>query len=302
MVLGFRSAKSKKKKTTVHGEAGTAYGSRLWIRSFLLWASLFVVSFVMANIFWDRFGQQIIETSRFQLTPDSLNLGEYPAWIHYDVRPELLLISFPEKNGNVLQRDVLQKVASAAERHPWIRKVQSLRKVYPGTISANVVWRQPVLMVRIPEGLLPVDAEGVLLPSRDFTPVEAAQYPRLVGLDVLPAGPAGQSWGDARVVQAAELAALLFEDWKKYGFRHIELISTQITHPPKYEFIIVTHSGSRIVWGHAPSVVTTQEASADEKLARIEAYYRQHGSFDGIDGLQEIDVRPLGGLRVRGLN
>lgn len=302
MFLGLKSTTSKKRRLTASSEARTGTGARVWIRFGLIWATVVVFAFVGANIFWDRFGSQIVRASRFALTPDSLELGEVPAWIHHDVRPEVLLISFPDGKGNVLDRDVLSRVALAADQHPWIKKVQELRKVYPSKIRAAVVWRQPVAMVRVHEGLLPVDAEGVLLPSRDFTPLEAAQYPRIVGLDSLPAGPAGQTWGDVRVVQAASLAGLLLTDWKKYGFRHIELASDKAAHSAEFEFVIVTQSGSRIVWGHAPSVPVMQEVSPDDKMNRLRAYYKEHGSFDGIDGPQEIDLRPLEGVRVRRLS
>jgi|YNPNPStandDraft_1061719.scaffolds.fasta_scaffold03207_7 hypothetical protein len=297
MVMGLRSTKSRKKSSAGRSQAESTNLTRGWIRFILLWSTFLVLLFVGANVFWDRFGNAIVQASRFQLSPDSLDLGEFPPWIHHDIRPELLLIAFPDKGGNILQRDVLAKIASAAEEHPWVRKVSDLRKFYPNRIHAAIEWRQPVAMVRIAEGLLPVDANGVLLPSRDFTPVEAAQYPRIVGAYPLPSGPAGHNWGDVRISQAASLAELLFSDWKKYGFRQIEL-GPEGTND---EFVIVTHSGSRILWGHPPAVAVAREASPEEKMQRLHAYYREHGSFDGIDGPQEIDLRPREGLRVRPL-
>jgi len=301
MFFGLKSTRPKKKRSTTSNETHSVNGIRALIRFALVWGIVIVLMFVGANVFWDRFGDQIIGATRFALVPDSLDLGELPPWIHHDVRPEILLISFSDKRGNVLQRNVLSRVASAAEQHPWIKNVENLRKTYPNEIRAAVVWRQPVAMVRIAGGLLPVDAEGVLLPSRDFTPVEAAQYPRIVGLDTLPAGPAGQNWGDARVVQAASLAGLLLADWRKYGLHHIEWKPENPRNSTEFEFVVVTQSGSRIIWGHAPSVPVVREASPDDKLNRLRVYYKEHGSFDGIDGPQEIDVRPLQGVRVRRL-
>lgn len=298
MVMGLRSAKSRKKGSGSRNGTKPIGPTPRWIRFTLLWSTFLVLGFVGANIFWERFGHAIVQASRFQLSPDSLDLGEFPPWIHHDIRPELLLIAFPDKGGNILQPDVLAKLASAAEEHPWVRKVANLRKYYPNRIHVAIEWRQPVAMVRIAEGLLPVDANGVLLPTRDFTPVEAAQYPRIVGTYPLPGGPAGQNWGDVRISQAASLAELLFSDWKKYGFRQIEPGPDEATD----EFVIVTHSGSRILWGHPPAVSVVREASPEEKMQRLHAYYREHGSFDGIEGPQEIDLRPTAGLRVRPLH
>jgi len=80
------------------------------------------------------------------------------------------------------------------------------------------------------------------------------------------------------------------------------LVSDKPAHSAEFEFVIVTQSGSRIVWGHAPAVPVVQEVSPDDKMNRLRAYYKEHGSFDGIDGPQEVDLRPLEGVRIRRLS
>ena len=64
-------------------------------------------------------------------------------------------------------------------------------------------------------GLYPIDALGVLLPTADFSRVEARTYPPLSEIRTLPLGPVGENWGDPRVGGGAELAAVLFEDWQR---------------------------------------------------------------------------------------
>lgn len=70
-------------------------------------------------------------------------------------------------------------------------------------------------MVEVTRGLLPIDSEGVLLPSEDFSPKEAEAYPRLGGIKSIPVGPVGTKWGDPRVDDNAQIAAVLIGDWAR---------------------------------------------------------------------------------------
>ena len=92
---------------------------------------------------------------------------------------------------------------------------------HPASVKVELVYRQPVCMVEVPGGVLAVDAEGVLLPSEDFSPLEAARYPRLVGVEQKPAGPPGRRWGDAKVVGGAEIAAALGPAWEVMRLQRI---------------------------------------------------------------------------------
>ena len=51
------------------------------------------------------------------------------------------------------------------------------------------------------------DADGVVLPSGDFTAESAAAYPRISGVESSPQGPEGSPWGDPVVEEAAPEAA-----------------------------------------------------------------------------------------------
>lgn len=266
------------------------------VRSFLGWGLVMTASAVAGNVFWENAGNRVTAGTRFAISPDCLVLSDPPAWIHHDVRPEILLaLELEQRDGiTVLDPDLPEKMAMAARQHPWIASVKGIRKLYPRTILFEVVWRTPVAMVRVPEGLLPVDENGVLLPTRDFTPIEASQYPRIYGVESLPAGPAGYPWGDPLVNDAASLAKLLSGAWKKFAFHHIEPSSGDGPPAPSAEgrgLTIVTHSGSRVIWGAPPNRSSSQEVSPEDKLRRLEALFREHGSFDSIDGPQVVDIR-----------
>jgi hypothetical protein len=169
-------------------------------------------------------------------------------------------------------------------------------------------------MVDVPKGVLAVDAEGVLLPSEDFSPLEAARYPRLVGVEQQPAGlPPGRRWGDARVVGGAEIAAALGSAWEVMRLQRIVPLAAG-TAPGAAEtgpddsarrarepiFVLFTRVGTRIFWGYAPGANMLGELSAGEKVARLQSYLAEHDTLDAPqDHPQELDVRTLARSRAR---
>jgi hypothetical protein len=164
-------------------------------------------------------------------------------------------------------------------------------------------------------GVLPVDAEGVLLPTGDFTSSEATRYPRLVRMDRLPTVAPGGHWGDARVVGAAEIAAVLGPAWNRLQLTRIEPLADDPAagtvggagpvggdsrrRPMEPVFALFTRAdatrgGTRILWGYAPGASVAGEISAVEKVARLLQYHAQHDALDGPQGQrQELDVRTM---------
>ena len=119
--------------------------------------------------------------------------------------------------------DLVERVAKAFAGHPWVAKVLSVAKRYPASVKVELAYRKPVCMVVVPGGLVPVDEGGILLPrgEGDFSPLEATRYPRLEGIDHMPAAPVGSRWTDAKVIGGAEIAAAIGPAWGGLGLRLI---------------------------------------------------------------------------------
>lgn len=263
-----------------------------WARLLAVWGLLAVALFVGNRMLWDAHRSRLLAQPRFHLTPEEIEVGDLPPWIHEDPRAEFLLSVAGGADLNLAADDALTKLVQAIEKHPWVRKVESAEKRFPGLVTVKLEWRMPVAMVRVQGGLLPVDREGVLLPTRDFTPLEAARYPRIEGVSEPPPGPAGVRWLDPVVLGGSRLAALLLPVWSKYQFRALIPLKSGGT-SAALDFAIRTRGGSVILWGDVPPEgVGAAEKVTAAKLQWLEAYFREHGSFEGVEGPQEIDLRP----------
>jgi len=161
-------------------------------------------------------------------------------------------------------------------------------------------------MVVVPEGLQPIDGEGVALPGydshskQDYIAPEFAQlFPRIFVGQTLPLG-LGVGWGDPVVVEAAKLAEFLQADWPtlRHVLYQIQLNSqpTSTVSSPKFVILGRPHPGGEpdllVHWGRAPGKESAGEPSAKVKLAKIKDWLAdpQRG---GSPLTGEIDVSSI---------
>jgi hypothetical protein len=182
------------------------------------------------------------------------------------------------------------RLSQAFSLHPWVSRVAAVRTAYPTHIAVDLVYRRPVAMVEVPGGLLPIDADGILLPTEDFTPEQARDYPRAAGIDSTPLGPVGTRWGDPKVEAAAKLAELLADDWQQLGLRRI-LVREETTAESGRRLVLdlTTRGGTTLVWGSQLGSEVASELKPAEKLKRL----RQLASADGGLDAAEAEKRDL---------
>ncbi|GAB4131579.1 hypothetical protein JCM17478_02230 [Thermopirellula anaerolimosa] len=250
------------------------------------------------NLLWKQAGAQLAIDPRYRLTAENLDIPDFPEWIHHDLRPEILAYLRESDRISVLDDNLTEQIYRAASAHPWIAAVSEVRLAFPARVQIVCEYRKPVAMVRVPEGLLPVDAKGVLLPTRDFTPQEAARYPRIEGIATPPSDIAGRPWGDPRVEAAAELAEILSPHWAQWQLARI--IPSQSDSPGSVPISLElqTRGGSQVIWGSPPSVGRVDEAPTELKIRRLDIYFKEHGSLEGLNGPQLFDLRSADSVRI----
>ncbi|HKD36320.1 MAG TPA: hypothetical protein VKB78_05950, partial [Pirellulales bacterium] len=158
----------------------------------------------------------------------------------------------------------------------------------------EIIYRRPVVMVEVPGGWYPVDAEGVLLPIDDFSPADARSYPLLSGVESSPIGGKGVKWGDAVVLGGAKLAECLAPLWSELGLGRIRWVKPAAGSDPSAPamFELFTAAGNVILWGAAPGSETAGEPTAQQKIVRLKAYIASHGSLDEPQGgPRDLDLR-----------
>lgn len=229
----------------------------------------------------------------YRVSRSQVVIVEPPEWAPHDLVDQVFRRGGLPDELSLLDDELTGRLAAAFARHPWVRRVASVRKSLPARVSVELEFRRPTAMIRLPAGAYPVDAEGTLLPPEDFSASQAKRFPAIEGIVSLPQGPAGSPWGDPFVSEAAQLAAVLEPHWERYRLTAI-VVPRRTTAEPAPDDVVMqlaTEGGTRIVWGRSPGTSHPGELSVEQKIGRLDQYLREFGAFDGSHGPYEIDIR-----------
>lgn len=272
--------------------------------SWILICAFLVFLFFATYFLWGRFGDILLSGNDFKITAESLEVTPQPEWIQRSNVAAEATVSGSLIGLSSREPDLTVRVGQAFLMHPWVRKVNHCRKRYPAKVSVNLEYRQPVGMVEVRGGRLPIDSEGVLLPTIDFSPDVANAFPRIVASQTNPVSDiAGSQWGDERVHGAARLAGFLLPYWRQLGLQKVIAYRgprNALAEAPPY-FVLRTVQGTNIIWGHAPEEKRSGEPPAEQKLVRLSEFAKRSGSLDVIEQDQSIDLRKAGSLNVAAL-
>ncbi|MCA9213539.1 MAG: hypothetical protein KDB27_10765 [Planctomycetales bacterium] len=249
---------------------------------------------------WQTHKEKILSKPEFKLTQERLIVTHAPKWIASDVVADTMVRG--RLHGlNVLDADFSLRVDRAFRANPWVRDVLLVNpsQALGRGVVVNVEWRRPVAFVVVdarkygqdyPEGLLPIDKDGVLLPQ-EIPGDEANQYPKIGGVDSEPVR-TGHPWGDPRVVDAAKIAILLEDMWHDLGLRRIDVPSIEESKSTEAFFQLVLASGESTVWGSAPGKERGHECSAAEKVLRLRQILK--GTGESVSqAVRDVDLREI---------
>ena len=241
----------------------------------------------------------------YQVGVEQISLNPPPRWIPPDLVTQVLDRAGFNGTESLLDDTLSERIAAAFYTHPWIENVRSVRKSFPARLNVEVVYREPVAMVKGVDGYYPIDRHGILLPPADFSIADIERYPVIERVSSVPVGNLGEPWGDPAVEGAAELAAVLNKQdteqeswWKRLDVQSI-LVPRRVALSEagdQLEYQLLTHGGSQILWGRAPGTNHPGELTVAQKLQRLSDYQRDFGGFDDAHGPYEIDIRPWNGI------
>jgi hypothetical protein len=218
-------------------------------------------------LLWREFGERARTHRGAILTPADVELVGCADWVTSDLRAEALRGASLDGGLPLDDPELARRLARAFDIHPWVREVVRVTLRHPAGAVVEIRCREPVAMVAVPGGLLAVDAEGIVLPSDDFTAEAAARYPKLTGIASGPRGAAGFSWGDPAVEEGAALAAVIGPEWQRLGLVEVRPVGDARSRT----WTLVGEGDLVITFGSAPGHEVPNEPTAAMKVARLRA-------------------------------
>jgi hypothetical protein len=232
-----------------------------------------------AWLLWRQVGDRARADRAAILLPADVELVGEAGWITRDLKAEALRDASLDSGLPLDDPELARRLARAFDIHPWVREVVRVTLRHPAGAVVEIRCREPVAMIAVPGGLLAVDADGIVLPSDDFTAESAARYPRLAGIMSSPRGAAGFPWGDPAVEEGAALAAVIGPEWSSLGLGELRPVGD----PQDRSWDLVGSGGILIHFGSAPGHERADEPTAAMKVARLRALAAQGppaGEFD----------------------
>ena len=224
---------------------------------------------------WHQWGAEYMNSRFYGIDPAVIQISPAPEYVRSDLVTQVYQDTAME-DLSLLDNQATAKIASAFAIHPWIKEVNSVRKLPHGKIDVRVEYRKPVAMFYTPKsrhpeykgpGFFALDSEGVLLPQ--LPSKETLQYIHILATDpnVYPNGRLGSRFGNAKVEAAASLAAILAPYREQIQAKSIEFFDLRHVAVPQLE--IVTASGKTKFWGSPPGMELPEEAGINAKLRAL---------------------------------
>jgi hypothetical protein len=268
----------------------------------LLFAVLPLV--ILGYFGWFYYGADHLDQALYALRAENMQTTPQPNWIKSNVADEVFT------NGRLDRISLLDPRANAAiaqafETHNWVKSVTRVTKSVGGSVVVDVIYRQPAAMVyyeketvdpatrevtEASQGFFPIDEEGTVLPTQDFTSDDVWNYFMIMAENARPAGDVGMPYGDARVTAALALCDYLRPYRDEYRLQKIFVRhDNATTGPSPWLLSIVTRDNREIVWGHAPQAESMGESLAEQKLGRVLAWLKQPEASSAASN--RLDVR-----------
>ncbi len=274
-------------------------------RPFLVWF-LPIVAFVAIcglGMSWARY--RVAASPRYQIVAPRLTLPEpAPAWWEKDFEKQInASVAFAD-GMSIFDPAVLEQVAAAYRRCPWVKEVLSVEKRFPNQICARIRPRWPAAAVVYPVSpgfaFYLVDEEGVQLPKVYAKwPPPGLNIPRIFGVGAARPARPGNRWEEPSVADAIEVLRLLQSS--DVIRKAIHIVGLDVANyggrldRSRSEIVVLADNNCSIDWGRPPRTDQPGELPVREKILKLERYLREEGNPTSH---RRIDIRFAGRVVV----
>jgi len=226
----------------------------------------------------------------------NLELIAEPGWVNDELRNKIYNAVAADGKGLKLDETLAQRARDNIETLVvWLDDVE-VQTMY-NQLRVKGRWRKPLVLVKRGLDSFYVDKELVVL---DFVAIPELPIVRVKGLSVTMKTPSpGEIWQRDDLAAAVKLIALLSEqDEIKTADKPLlgEIASIDVSNYNGREnsrfahIILYTTDNTEVIWGAELGKYQRHlEATDAEKLAKLYAYYEEHGSL--LEDVKYIDLR-----------
>jgi hypothetical protein len=252
-----------------------------------------VIGFLTASGAFLRYAEAYVKTVTPPLEGE-LRFARPPEWVKYDLKCRVADVAGGRRFA--LTEDTASIVARNLSSMAWLDNVDV--RVTHNSVWVKARWRKPVAVIDIPEDRekIYVDEDLVVL---DYLPMPHLPIPEIKGVDLKRRPSPGQVFDQQDLAAGVALAVLLNRMDAEVMLKnplldHIAAIDVRNfkgrKNPREPHIVLRSKDDTQIIWGAELGEWTKYaEATDEQKLAKLYAYYRDYGSLSA--GAKYINLR-----------
>ncbi|MCF6157585.1 MAG: hypothetical protein E3K32_03210 [wastewater metagenome] len=286
----------------------TVRGDELKSRFFPLFLRYILFICVLVLIAWGlkRVWCSLTNLNIFWVSPATFSF-QTPLWATDRISYDIKHIKSLNEHYNIYENGLSQKIAEIYGGLVFVKRVDSIKRIFPNRLNIKLILRKPVAIVRSGKDTYLIDDEYVLLPKQYYTlPNSGYENPciqsnRLSGLP-----PYGSVWNDEGIKVGVELIKFLRLNNIHNLFKILVVDVSNVCkkqYRGKSDIILWTENNVQILWGCSPLCKTPDELSDEEKLQNLLSVAKVEGT--SLKYMEYVDVRwkkPLGKRWVQANN
>ncbi len=186
--------------------------------------------------------------------------------------------------GSIMDPGLVERVGRAFEACPWVRKVESVERVFPDKLMVKFSYRRPHVAVRRPDGFVLVDDQGVRLPGVYVDPPQVGAPVIVSGLASHPPRP-GTVWDNPALRAGLSMAGRIRGDELLQSLAVGEIDVSNFggrLDPRRSEIALVTSKGCSLLWGRMASDARYGDLTWEEKIENLREVLAVYPNLNGL--------------------
>ena len=260
------------------------------------------VVFVCIIIFgiWgiNRTWHSLTDLNIFKASPSTFSFHT-PSWVTDRFSDDIKHVASLNEYYKMYENNLTQRIADVYGGIVLIKKIDSIKRIFPNKINIKLVLRKPAAIVKSGNHSYLVDDECVLLPKEYYTLPNAEYDTPCIQSNKLARLPLyGNTWNDKGVMAGIDLVKFL----RANNIHNIfKILTVDVSNVCKRRFtgksdiVLWTENNTQIRWGCSPLCNEPNEISNEEKLQNLLSIAKTEGT--NLKQMEYVDVRwkkPLG--------
>lgn len=234
----------------------------------------------------------------FKISPSTFSFHT-PCWVNDHFSDDIKHVATLNEQYGMYENNLTQKIADVYGGIVVVKKVDSIKRVFPNKLNIKLVLRKPIAIVKSGSNTYLVDDECVLLP-KEYYRLKNAEYdsPCIQSNKLARLPLYGSKWNDKGVKAGIELVKFLRANNIHSLFKVLAVDVSNVCKrrfTGKSDIILWTENNTQIRWGCSSLCNEPNELSDEEKLQNLLSIAKIEGT--NLKQMEYVDVRwkkPLG--------